>query len=82
MQLTVRYFAAAAAAAQTPQATITVDPAASLGDLENLLGADNPDLAALLPRCSYLRDEVAFTERGRTLGSCSTLDVLPPFAGG
>lgn len=82
MQLTVRYFAAAAAAARTPEATITVDPALTLGDLEHLLGAENPALAQLLPRCSYLRDEIAFTERARELGTCRTLDVLPPFAGG
>ena len=75
MQLTVRYFAAARAAAGAESVVVDVEPATTVGELEALL-------AAVLPRCSYLRDEIAVRDRNRPLGHCTTLDVLPPFAGG
>ncbi|MFW0795949.1 MoaD/ThiS family protein [Gordonia sp. CPCC 205515] len=82
MQLTVRYFAAARAAAGTESTTIEIGPDASLADLESMLAAGNPELARVLDRCSYLRDAVALCDRTVVLGDCDTLDVLPPFAGG
>ncbi len=82
MNLTVRFFAAARAAAGTEALVVDIDPATTLGDLESTLSAGNPELATVLKRCSYLRDETAFTDRSLQLGTCSTLDVLPPFAGG
>ncbi|MFC9978882.1 MoaD/ThiS family protein [Gordonia sp. NPDC127522] len=82
MQLTVRFFAAARAAAGAEEKVIDVDPSTPLGVLENTLAAGNPSLAEVLARCSYLRDEIAFSDRTRALGTCTTLDVLPPFAGG
>ncbi|ATD69877.1 MULTISPECIES: MoaD/ThiS family protein [Gordonia] len=82
MNLTVRFFAAARAAAGTESRVVDIDPATTLGDLESTLSAGNPGLATVLERCSYLRDEIALTDRSQPLGICSTLDVLPPFAGG
>lgn len=82
MNVTVRYFAAARAAAGTDTTVVTVAPLTTLGDLEELIAGDNPDLRKVLQRCSYLRDSVAVSDRDATLGSCSTVDVLPPFAGG
>lgn len=82
MQLTVRFFAAARAAAGAEETVIDVDPSTTLGVLEDTLAAGNPSLATVLERCSYLRDEIAFSDRTRALGACTTLDVLPPFAGG
>ncbi|MEE3849311.1 MoaD/ThiS family protein [Gordonia sp. LSe1-13] len=82
MQLTVRYFAAARAAAGTESAVLEVDTDSTLGELEALLAKDNPDLERVLERCSYLRDSVAMCDRGARLGDCATVDVLPPFAGG
>ncbi|AZZ83309.1 MoaD/ThiS family protein [Gordonia alkanivorans] len=82
MNLTVRFFAAARAAAGTEARVVDIDPATTLGDLESTLSAGNPELAKVLKRCSYLRDETTFTDRSQQLGICSTLDVLPPFAGG
>jgi hypothetical protein len=35
-----------------------------------------------LERCSYLLDEVAVRDRTAPLATATTLDVLPPFAGG
>jgi molybdopterin synthase sulfur carrier subunit len=82
MQLTVRFFAAARAAAGTEESVLDIDPSITLGELEQSLASGNPSLATVLERCSYLRDEIAFSDRTRTLGTCTTLDVLPPFAGG
>ncbi len=82
MTLTVRFFAAARAAAGTELTEIVVPDDATLGDLERALSIGQPDLARVLARCSYLRDAVALCDRSRTLGNCTTIDVLPPFAGG
>lgn len=82
MQLTVRYFAAARAAAGVESTTVDIGPNASLADLETVLATGNPELRRVLDRSSYLRDEVAVCDRTVLLGNCTTLDVLPPFAGG
>ena len=82
MQLTVRYFAAARAAAGTETVVMDVVPEMTLGDLQATLADGNPDLERVLQRCSYLRDAIAVCDRGVELGACETLDVLPPFAGG
>lgn len=77
----VHLFAAARAAAGVP--TLEVE-AGTLGDVLERLVATAPGLAAVLPRCSYLLDEVAvrLSELDREIAPGSRLDVLPPFAGG
>ncbi|MDY6807752.1 MAG: MoaD/ThiS family protein [Actinomycetota bacterium] len=82
MQLTIRYFAAARAAAGTESTVLEVADDATLGDLEAVIAKDNPDLERVLERCSYLRDSIALCDRTVQLGRCETVDVLPPFAGG
>lgn len=82
MRLTIRYFAAARAAAGVDSIDMETSPSTTLGELEHILAADNPALARVLARCSYLRDEIALSDRTRHLGTCHTVDVLPPFAGG
>ncbi|RPA59908.1 MoaD/ThiS family protein [Gordonia oryzae] len=82
MRVTVRYFAAASAAAKTESAVYEIDEDLTLGELEHILAGDNPELARVLERCSYLRDEIALCDRARRLGPTRTIDVLPPFAGG
>ena len=81
-QVTIRYFAAARAASGTDSDVVDVEADTTLGELEAVLARDAPRLAAVLPRCSYLRDEVALCDRTAVLAPCTTLDVLPPFAGG
>ncbi|GAA1481301.1 MoaD/ThiS family protein [Gordonia sinesedis] len=82
MRLTINYFAAARAAAGTETDTVEVDDGATLGDLERLLAHRHPALGPVLPRCSYLRDEIALCDRAAPLSECRVVDVLPPFAGG
>lgn len=81
MSVTVRFFAAARAAAGAPEIHVA---AGSLGEILRALTADHPALAQVLPRCSYLLDETAVHGDLETLtvADGSTVDVLPPFAGG
>ncbi|SIS16800.1 MoaD/ThiS family protein [Williamsia sterculiae] len=78
----IRYFAAAAAAAGTDTAVVDLPDDITFAGLEVTLGHANPELARVLPQCSFLRDEVAVRSRAETVAPCLELDVLPPFAGG
>jgi molybdopterin synthase sulfur carrier subunit len=82
-QVTVRYFAAARAAAGTEAEPVALSAG---GTVEDLLSAvrerHGAELARVLERCSYLLDEVAVRDRTAPLPDGATLDVLPPFAGG
>jgi molybdopterin converting factor small subunit len=77
---TIRYFAGARAAAGT--ATEIVD-AGSVKELVALLEERHGEpLARILGACSLLVDGLACHEPGTELLRTSTVDVLPPFAGG
>jgi molybdopterin synthase sulfur carrier subunit len=81
-QLSVRFFAGAAAAAGTEERTVEVAPSARLGDLLDRLGAEGGEaLSRVLAASSFLLDATA-AKRDAPLGAATTLDVLPPFAGG
>ncbi|WP_408068700.1 MoaD/ThiS family protein [Williamsia herbipolensis] len=78
----VRYFAAARAAAGHDEETVEIGSSATVGDLESALGRENPALAQVLRRCTYLRDSVAVRDRSLPVAPCAVIEVLPPFAGG
>jgi molybdopterin synthase sulfur carrier subunit len=79
--LTVRYFAAARAAAGTAEERIPGTP--SVAELTGLLTTVHGDrLAAVLSVASFLVDGVAWHDRRAPLPPGATVDVLPPFAGG
>lgn len=81
--VTVRYFAAARAAAGAEAEVFELaEPPTVRGLAEILALRHGPQLAKVLPRCSYLLDEVAVRDQDRPVPDGSTLDVLPPFAGG
>ena len=81
--ITVRYFAAARAAAGVEVDKVQVPVDATVADLLDGLRAEHgPQLATVLRRCSYLLDEVAVRDHTAPLADATTLDVLPPFAGG
>ena len=81
--ITVRYFAAARAAAGVEVEKIQVASAATIADLlDAMRAAHGPELARVLARCSYLLDEVAVRDHGVPVANATSLDVLPPFAGG
>ena len=78
-QVTVRYWAAAKVAAGTGQEQLE---AATLDELVQRAGAlHGPGLSAVLSRCAFLVDGVR--ARGPDPLVCgSTVEALPPFAGG
>jgi molybdopterin synthase sulfur carrier subunit len=80
--VTVRYFAAARAAAGAETETLHLQPGTTLAGLVQQLGGRGPELARVLRRCSFLCDGVAVRDRAQVLASDQTVDVLPPFAGG
>jgi molybdopterin synthase sulfur carrier subunit len=81
-KVTVRYFAAARAAAGIDDEIVGVAAGTTVGALVQTLGERDPALATVLSRCSYLCDGIAVRDLGMTLGDAQTIDVLPPFAGG
>jgi molybdopterin converting factor small subunit len=82
VKVTVRYFAAARAAAGFDDEIIGVAPGTTVAALLHSLGERDPELAKVLSRCSYLCDGIAVRDLGMTLCDAQTVDVLPPFAGG
>jgi sulfur-carrier protein len=81
-QVTVRYFAAARAAAGSDSETVTLRPGTTVAELVERLAVPGTRLATVLSRCSYLCDGVAVRDETAALHPGNTLDVLPPFAGG
>jgi molybdopterin synthase sulfur carrier subunit len=80
--ITVRYFAAARAAAGSESEELAVRAGATVGELVDTLGGRSPELARVLSRCSYLCDGMAVRDQAQPLHAGNTIDVLPPFAGG
>jgi len=80
--VTVRFWAAARAATGVEN---TIVDGGGLKGVIGVVSAKYPQLSALLPRCSLLLDGVAVgrDEIASTLAlPGSTLEILPPFAGG
>ena len=81
-EVTVRFFAAARAAAGTDAESVPLEAGTTLADIVDELCCRSDELARVLRRCSYLCDGVAVRDQARTLRSGQIVDVLPPFAGG
>jgi molybdopterin synthase sulfur carrier subunit len=81
MAVTVRLFAAARSAAGTDAAS--ADPGTLATVIDDLLGR-YPDLAPVMPRCSFLVDGTAVHGQAEdvVIADGVEIDVLPPFAGG
>lgn len=78
--VTVRYWAAARAAAGVAEETTDPGP---LADVLDRLGNQHGErLARVLGYCSYLVDGTPLRDRAVALTPGSVLEVLPPFAGG
>jgi molybdopterin converting factor small subunit len=76
----VRYFAAARAATGTTEEPV---PAGSLEELlVTLSGRYGERMALLLKVSSFLLDGVSCRDLSTPLDRESTVDILPPFAGG
>jgi molybdopterin synthase sulfur carrier subunit len=78
--ITVRFYAGARAAAGVSTTSVV---AASVDDLISVLTRHFGDrLAVVLGAASFLVDGVACHDRQAALPAGTTVDVLPPFAGG
>jgi sulfur-carrier protein len=82
LQVTVRYFAAARAAAGAESERLVVRPGTTVAQLVERLAVRGTGLATVLSRCSYLCDGIAVRDDTALLRPGDTIDVLPPFAGG
>ncbi|OBG28169.1 MoaD/ThiS family protein [Mycobacterium sp. 852002-51057_SCH5723018] len=82
MPVTVRYFAAARAAAGAESEMLVVRPGTTVAQLVERLAVRGTRLATVLSRCSYLCDGIAVRDDTALLRAGDTIDVLPPFAGG
>ena len=80
--VTVRFFAAARAAAGSDSQTLTLRPGSTVADAIRELSDQSEKIELVLRKCAYLCDGVAVRDRGTVLLAHQTLDVLPPFAGG
>jgi sulfur-carrier protein len=81
--VTVRYFAAARAAAGVETEPVELPAGGTVHDaLTAVRERHGAELGRVLDRCSFLLDEVAVRDRTVPLPGNATLDVLPPFAGG
>ena len=79
MDIEIRYFAAARAAAGV--SIQRVEPA-SLKQILTVITADNTQLAHVIEQCSFLVDSVAANDMNMPIHAGSFIDVLPRFAGG
>lgn len=75
----INFYAAARAAAGAPSLKI---PAGSMEALIDQLAASSPELAKLLPTCSYLLNGESCENLNQLLVEGDQVDVLPQFAGG
>lgn len=82
VHITVRYFAAAQAAAGSDAERLAIRSGISVEELVDGLVRRRPEMAHVLVRCSFLCDGMAVRDRSQLLRAGNTIDVLPPFAGG
>ena len=81
MQITVRYYAGARAAAGRSEEYASAGR--TLDEILDELGARHGDqLARVFRAASFLVDGVTCHDRRTPLPAGATIDVLPPFAGG
>ncbi|RKN09741.1 MoaD/ThiS family protein [Streptomyces radicis] len=82
---TIRYWAAAKAAAGTAEEAYEATTLAAALSEARGRHADSPEFERVLVRCSFLVDGQQVGKRGHdtvTLPEGGTVEVLPPFAGG
>lgn len=81
--ITVRYFAAARAAAGGTR-TEVIEAATPASAFELAAQRHGPELARIISISSYLLNGVSLDKEASTqpLSAPATLDIMPPFAGG
>jgi molybdopterin converting factor small subunit len=79
---TIRYWAAAKAAAGTAEEAYEAATLAGALAAARERHADRPDFARVLSRCSFLVNGEQPGSQASALPEGGTIEVLPPFAGG
>jgi molybdopterin converting factor small subunit len=82
VEVSVRFFAAARAAAGSSEQAVPAGGHSLAWLIDELTQRHGPGLAKVLAVASFLVDGVAWHDREATLPAGATVDVLPPFAGG
>lgn len=83
VRVTLRYFAAARAAAGVDEEPLTVATPTTLAAVLEAAGRlHGPALQRVFDRCSFLRNSTAVHSTDIALADGDAVDVLPPFAGG
>ncbi|MFC0682529.1 MoaD/ThiS family protein [Lysobacter korlensis] len=85
VQVTVRYFAAARAAAGRAEQRFTVDRGATVQSLLDRVEEALPDAGSgrqVIARCSVLHNGESGSGASASLADGDVIDLLPPFAGG
>jgi len=82
LAVTTRYFAAARAAVGVTLETLDFPGGTLAQFLPVLCDRHGEDLTRLLKCCTFFVDGSSVADGAALLGPNSTLDVLPPFAGG
>jgi len=82
LRVTVRFYAAARAAAGVESEVLTLATGSTIADAVAHLRCRSAELERVLRKCSYLCDGIAVRDAGTELRPHQRLDVLPPFAGG
>lgn len=77
--VTVRLYAAARSAAGVSEISATPG---RLNVILEAIAIENPRLMQVLQQCSFLLDGVVLHEKDAQIPAYSTVDILPPFAGG
>ena len=77
--VTVRFFAAAKAAAGTSELALELS---SISDLIEQCAVVSQQLSAVISTCTFLVDGLAESDLERDLAGALRIDVLPKFAGG
>lgn len=78
-KVTIRFYAAARDAAGFAEMQVSHGP---LQEILRGISHENARLAHVLERCSFLVDGTIQHDQGIEILAGSTVDVLPPFAGG
>ena len=81
VEVTVRFFAAARAAAGAESDSLTLGPGTTVDELVSELCCRSDELARVLQRCSFLCDGVAVRNRAITLQSGQTSGRVTPVCG-
>lgn len=83
MTVTANFYAGAAEAAGTTSTQAAPEPGTTVASLTTALAGDDTDLARVLGRCSVLLDGARIGDPADVvLRDGSSVDYLPPFAGG